>query len=603
MVLFSSIVSGVNTISAPVLYSIYFIFIKCNISDVHGLLKLVHRPFMKQKYSDGLLVSFQREIDNIIKETQDQNEIDDLNNIKQYLKKSKREIKNISQIKLLSAKDKQEILIPAIKEEFLNYDSINDETKDKIIKNFEMISIKNFRECAKADPDKFQAEVIEILSGMDENFKIAEAEIYKKLIGLEIQLKILDDKSSEIRKCQCEEISNKYTSSFAELYEKTNYMKSNLCDVYSNLDAGDLSERIKKNQLECIYIKNGNKFLSDAIQVSIQRGNISREIIERIEKLCDKKNPENNLDILYWMTDIFHLVDDYELAFRTISECEKYDTNLNGLNGTIDTKLIKAHIITHLNEFDNAKILYNLILDDSSDLQKCECLFRIGELELLTGNFAEAKNNLNNSKLLTKKIKDNHLLDDQVHIKAERYEGDCYRRLGTTYLMGNEYGQAKKCYDISEGIYSSLKSFRGGVWLLHEKAELYRQCKKYSEAKILYEKSIAESYKVFNVNRVCHGMLGLAEINRLEGNPNLEEYMYCLNRYEKIRSEWGIINTNIGIGLIKLESGSDKGTEHIISAKENADKFGFKYESKVCDQILNLNNNEYTSFKYPLSHF
>lgn len=605
---------------------IYFILIKCRGIELPSFLGFLSLLIKNKKFNENdLLTALNKEVDILIDEingssqigiAEKNNQILFLNQFKSNLAKKnisfkEKTIQKLSDIKLLSKQDKKDEIFNSIKIDFLNFKGIDDNLKNKIIDRFDQRAFEIFKNWAKTDIQVFQSVAIKFFEQLSEQERKSHLEIIKHLIGNEKATQELSDKISELTKSLDEISSRKYPQVFAEISENSNFIRSDLCIIYSKIKNEDI-EDIGNLYLNLMYENIGNKEYSKGIQSIILRKGISQKTTKKILELPTFKN---HFDVLYWMTDIYHLLDDYKLAFKTISKCETIVENEHNINDINDIKLIKAHIITHLNEFGNAKNLYKIVMENTSNfedpkhkLQKCECLFRLGELALLTGYFKESKNKLNESINLTREIKEGISSIELEHTKASRFEGDCLRRLGTTHLMEKNWDDASLCFKGSQNIYNSIRSDRGGVWILHEKAELYRQINnennKYSRSKELYEKAVEESFRVFNFNRVLHGMFGLAEIDRLNGNPKLSDYKNIQKAYEGLNSQWGMINTDICMSLIKLSSNETKeGNQLIEDAKAKAKLFGFKFEEKICEEIMELDINEYATYKYPFSHF
>lgn len=593
----------------------YLIFLKCNFNDAYVFFNILYGTCNDNDVINTWRSSFEREIDNLIDQVDKEDEITALNDFKKGLHGEKFNIQRtfscIDKTNVSSTADKQIEHIQFIKKELLNYKQISDQTKNQIIDRFTIVSIKTFKEHIMSTLGISESIIIDSLSDkLNENsgINISEAENYIKFFGDETKLTNLTSLIYKLNSELEHQLTENYPEDFVALYQNINTRQDKIFKILDNLDIDKLkrehSEKIVYNLNTFIKTYNPNEIeLNNKIDMNIHRGRINVNIIDRMNSLLEIKTTHNIFDLCYWIADIAHLMDDYNLAEKTISNCDKINIHKYYKYKNNDAKLMKAHIITHLNEFTKAIALYNDILPDSNTMQTCQTLFRIGELELLRGNFDLAKSHLCNSIIYANEITESKSITDNESIIASRFKGDCYRRLGTTCLMENKSRKAKHYFDISDHEYTSIQSDRGRVWLLHESAEYFRQTGDYAKAKKIYGESITESYNILNRNRIYHGFLGLAETKRLEGDIDINVYDQCLAAYRNIHSEWGMINTNIGLGLISAEKNLDQAKHYINIAKLKAINFGFQYECKVCDNILGLNKEDYISYKYTLSHF
>ena len=330
----TEIIGTINAIGGPTLIVLYSIFLKCNLSSPYALLKFLTSSHFKRKTHKHLLESFKNEIDEFIKNAGTESEKCDLKNLKNALNQRKSEIRDITKMSLLSSSERQDILIPQIENDLLNYRSLSKKTKSDIINQFERISYNVFKEYALKNKGQYEIEVLSSLSNIEKSFKITDLEIYTKIAGNEIKLDEIEKKISELKTIVFKETLEKYPSSFAELFERIQYTQVDLCEIYSSLNFEELSKEItnkRKEQIQKLQVVP----LSDGIYSSIQRGNISQET-ETLKKITDlakiNNNCKSNLDIIYWMADIFHLVDRYDLAYKCISKCDKYQLASSGLN-------------------------------------------------------------------------------------------------------------------------------------------------------------------------------------------------------------------------------------------------------------------------------
>lgn len=371
-------------------------------------------------------------------------------------------------------------------------------------------------------------------------------------------------------KTQCETFANR-----AKKYEDYQEILKSINKYYiDNENPNFLSEQYSKK-----YMNFGNstifyKVLSGKI--------IDSDIKESFQQRIETKS---QMDLLYWLADIFHLLDFYFDAQDILKNAVKIE---NGkFSNQIDVALLDAHILTHLNMLGSAKSKYQLILGKKISItQKVECLFRLGEISVTQGNFSGASNyfskSMNTISTRLDACHENHEIQ-----KLHRFQADNLRKMGTSNLIQGDSQFALQCYHDALEIYSVYGS-RGQVWILHGLAEYKRFSGELSEALRSYTYAKQCSEDVLNFNRVAHALLGQAEVYRLqkEFKKSIRIYNDCYERYREINSEWGLANTLLGRGMTYLSNDNEEqGKIDLSKAKFFCRKIGLNNELNIIREV------------------
>lgn len=544
-----------------------------------------------------LLQSINKSIEDIQSQIADEHIKNLLNNVKKEIKSPTPEIKQLLKDKDIVPSKRNEIFVNHCKAIFLQQ-SLPEDVQKRLLDCLFINCSKALKSILNEYSDEFQKEALSILEKSeksDEEKILLLKDVINDLKRHEIILNNLNKKLTEIELKFEYFTLDQFDNNLEQLNANRNFKQQYALEIVNNIENTN-NELKNRNLVEIHYLKLYNEFIPKGIQSQIRCGNIkSQELFENLNKIKDKGR---NLDLIYWIGDIFHLLDNYNTAEQIVSNIENVE------NGTIsnifDINLLHAHILMHKNELNNSLNAFFKLLDDELSIeQRAECLFRLGEIKLYQGLFSQAIDFFNDSNSLIDK--ENFRNNDIEKVgRLLRFKGDNHRKLGTTYIMIEDLDKSKEHYTISKDIYSRCGS-RGKVWLLHGYAELSRA---EGDLDISYHRyQIAEkaSHESLNINRVAHCYLGMAEICRMKGKPNFNYYSNCFSIYKLIESDWGITNTLISRGLANLARGyEEEGWNDLDEAKTLSNSVGFTFEKKL---IENLSIENVRNTLHPLSFF
>lgn len=561
------------------------------------LKKALKNFYRKQVLKRMLLRGFYSAVDEIKKQHHNRDVLESLDIIKKTFLNTSPRITKLLKSPDISPKMRNDLFYEHCRNVFDNV-TLPEEVQNQLITRILNVCSDALKEMLYNYSDEFQKEVISILEKSRQDDKEFAA-VLSRIIS------ILND-----QKVNTDELSKRLNETEAAILRATfnphdnNLEQLNACRKTRGFDALKIlcsieevnEELANENFFEMHYFQEYRQFIPQAIQSEIRCGNIkSRQLFENLSNI---KRTGKTTDLIYWIGDVLHLLDNYSLAERILSDQENMKEGY--ISDIYDIQLLQAHILTHKNQLEpSKKIFVSLLHQDLSVKQKVECLFRIGEIEVFQGYSNEAIETFcRSNRLISNNREANLSREDKARL--DRFEADNFRKMGTAYLMLNNLNAAKKQYEISEDIYSRAGA-RGKIWLLHGIAEYARIAGNLDLAIQKYGMAETASHRALNINRVAHSYLGRAEVLRMQGSPVFKIYEDCFSIYQDIHSDWGLANTHISRGLAYLVThNDDRGWADIDKAKAICLKMGLQFEQQVIDHIIDEDPKDVL---HPLSFF
>ncbi|RLE82987.1 MAG: hypothetical protein DRJ36_00075 [Thermoprotei archaeon] len=351
-------------------------------------------------------------------------------------------------------------------------------------------------------------------------------------------------------------------------------------------------ESVTRSVLEANVEELKGKCLKDLAYSHLVKGDVgeAKRLCEKSLELLDFRSVDS-VEAYRLLADVYHMMDDYVTAINICRKGVEIAERLFKENKTV-CAYIKgqlAHILTHVAPLEAEKIFREIVTYEITDEEvMSNILMSFGDTLVVLERYNEALSTLESALEIAKKA------------DSKRWIVNALRRMADALLATGAVERAEECIKEAEKIFEVFEE-RSLCYLQHTKAEVYKIKGDLDEALKIYEYSLSLSRKISNKNRVAHSLLGLAEVKRLKGVPDLNGYKEAMKIYEEIGSEWGCVHAHIGLALVNLECGKEKECEYHLSEAEkiirNASSWIFDRERELINSIRRERKKK---FMYPL---
>jgi CHAT domain-containing protein/tetratricopeptide (TPR) repeat protein len=301
-----------------------------------------------------------------------------------------------------------------------------------------------------------------------------------------------------------------------------------LANITNNLN--ELSNRIKENEKT---VKGYHVYLTGMIEFT--KGNYS-ESIEHLNSLI--KEGIESKEIYYALTYSYRSLGNYEQGLEELIKAEKFaDSSSFYYPKIINAKgsLFYLSGVYELAE-QNYQTAYIYSVKKKNVVEEIKALTNLAIIKDLYGDVYSSREYFNKALLIAEKI-ENHNLIALLHSE-----------LGVSYTYTNNIVEARRNYEKSYEIYSSLKNNERLSYLSSNIASIYLQQANYKYALKYYNEGL--KFAGNNIRGRIMSITGIADVYSNEANyaQALKYYQQAKQLADSVKNVSSLIKINEGLG-------------------------------------------------------
>lgn len=265
--------------------------------------------------------------------------------------------------------------------------------------------------------------------------------------------------------------------------------------------------------------------------------------------------------------DIAHLRGDFAAGIRLALAAESVP--MTDQQVAFGVYLTSAHILTHL-DLDGALERFAWMTSvfppqrtaawADFQLQRADALLCAGQLEDATAGMLEA-----------------HRL--AASVGATVTLADAKRRLPLLRMLLGQVEHALKGMadlQVAAELYRAAGD-RGDVYLHTEAGEVQRALGRPTEAQIAFRAGLRGARQLGDANRIAHNCLGLFELSRQAGAPDLDLWQEAYEHYRQLGSDWGVVHACLARALAQPQH-RDRWLDRAESMLDHSGQAAFERE-------------------------
>lgn len=358
-------------------------------------------------------------------------------------------------------------------------------------------------------------------------------------------------------------------------------------------DINGIEKRIKEIRLHLKHDRRFNSILLvDLCEMYLLQGRINEllEMRKNVSLRC--LDPKYRAKMLWVTAEALRVSSKYNESIVAFKRSKKIYNKLRDEEGEVNSLNHMAKCYYLLTECKKSINIYkDNVLPICERIRflrgKADALYGIAKDLRLLGTYTKAIKYFEEALSIYKKI------NNQIGIGNATFD------IGLAWQMLGDYTEALKRYEEAITIFNNI-GFRAVAWVPYGFAEIERSKKSYDKALELYEDALNRSREIGDINRIAHAYLGKAETFRMKGEYRPELYQLALKNYQRIKSNWGIINTIVGMSLAKIKYKEEVVWKELHETKHLAKTLSLKAEEKLIQDILdNPNSLELHPLNFP----